>query len=311
MCSACITISPCGSNSAVEASRRSLMLAECAARISTAPISSQIACSAPVRTWSCDRVDHAAAAMRIVPLWSTRPDHPSGTSSVDSGSSTTVRGESSVPGGGAPRSTSSPTSAPARTARRCPRCTVSVWVRFRESHVGAAGDRGHADRHELERLLGVAVAVSVFVHRLERRAQLRRVGVDAGPDRQLERLAAVAQLVRGAELGVRIAERAARAARRAACVTPAIAAAVNPLTAEQHAALNVTAPWGDDQPERREHARGAGADDRARSRAHRRSPRHAAGRRRRTRAARIAADRSRAGPSRLAARGPSPRWRRG
>ena len=40
------------SNSAVEASRRSLMLAEWAERISTAPISSQIARSAPVSTWS-------------------------------------------------------------------------------------------------------------------------------------------------------------------------------------------------------------------------------------------------------------------
>src|SRR5689334_7180326 len=52
MCSACITISPRGSNSAVDASRRSLMLAECAERISTAPISSQIARSAPDTTWS-------------------------------------------------------------------------------------------------------------------------------------------------------------------------------------------------------------------------------------------------------------------
>src|SRR5205085_1039811 len=47
MCSACITISPRALNSAVEASRRSLMLAECAAPTSTAPISSHAACSAP------------------------------------------------------------------------------------------------------------------------------------------------------------------------------------------------------------------------------------------------------------------------
>src|SRR5262249_53132337 len=52
MCSACITISPAASNSAVEASRRSLMLAECAERISTAPISSQPARSAPATTCS-------------------------------------------------------------------------------------------------------------------------------------------------------------------------------------------------------------------------------------------------------------------
>ena len=52
MCSACITICPSASNSAVEASRRSLMLAEWAERISTAPISSQAACSAPLITCS-------------------------------------------------------------------------------------------------------------------------------------------------------------------------------------------------------------------------------------------------------------------
>ena len=50
MCSACITISPRASNRAVEASRRSLMLAEWAARTSTAPISWQAARSAPVST---------------------------------------------------------------------------------------------------------------------------------------------------------------------------------------------------------------------------------------------------------------------
>ena len=50
MCSACITISPAASNSAVEASRRSLMLAEWAARTSAAPISSQTARSAPAST---------------------------------------------------------------------------------------------------------------------------------------------------------------------------------------------------------------------------------------------------------------------
>ncbi len=50
MCSACMTISPEGSNSAVEQSRRSLMFAECALRTSVAPISSQAARSAPVMT---------------------------------------------------------------------------------------------------------------------------------------------------------------------------------------------------------------------------------------------------------------------
>ena len=52
MCSACITSSAFASKRAVEQSRRSLMLGEWAARTSTAPISSQIALSPPLRTWS-------------------------------------------------------------------------------------------------------------------------------------------------------------------------------------------------------------------------------------------------------------------
>src|SRR3954454_14218200 len=52
MCSACMTIAPSASNSAQDASRRSLMFAECEARTSTAPISSQAARSAPVATLS-------------------------------------------------------------------------------------------------------------------------------------------------------------------------------------------------------------------------------------------------------------------
>jgi hypothetical protein len=52
MCSACATIRPASSKIAVEQSRRSLMLAENAERISAAPISSAIARSAKPITWS-------------------------------------------------------------------------------------------------------------------------------------------------------------------------------------------------------------------------------------------------------------------
>ena len=61
MCSACMTICPSASNSAVEASRRSLMFDECAERISTAPISSQAARSAPVDDLQLDRVERRSA----------------------------------------------------------------------------------------------------------------------------------------------------------------------------------------------------------------------------------------------------------
>ena len=62
MCSACMTISPRGSNSAVEQSRRSLMFAECALRTSAAPISSQAAFSAPADDLQLDGVKHVIAA---------------------------------------------------------------------------------------------------------------------------------------------------------------------------------------------------------------------------------------------------------
>ena len=51
MCSACITISPAASKTAAEQSRRSLMFAEWAERIRTAPISSQAEARAPATIW--------------------------------------------------------------------------------------------------------------------------------------------------------------------------------------------------------------------------------------------------------------------
>ena len=51
MCSACAIIRPRSSNSAVEQSRRSLMLAEKAERMRTAPISSAIDRSDAPITW--------------------------------------------------------------------------------------------------------------------------------------------------------------------------------------------------------------------------------------------------------------------
>src|SRR3954462_5593450 len=70
MCSACMTISPAGADSAVEQSRRSLMLAECALRTSAAPISSQAALSAPLTTWSSTASstdEHGPVAGLLVP----------------------------------------------------------------------------------------------------------------------------------------------------------------------------------------------------------------------------------------------------
>src|SRR5215475_8476464 len=68
MCSACATIRPRSSKSAVEQSRRSLMFAENEERIRTAPISSAI-----------DRNDAPITCSRIGAITSLTRDHPAGT----------------------------------------------------------------------------------------------------------------------------------------------------------------------------------------------------------------------------------------
>ena len=56
--------------------------------------------------------------MWIVPVSSTSPAQPGGTSRVDSGSSTTAGPSIAVPGAGVPRSTASSISSPSRVAVR-------------------------------------------------------------------------------------------------------------------------------------------------------------------------------------------------
>ena len=73
MCSACAIIRPSGSNSAVEQSRRSLMLAECAARISAAPISSATPRSAEASTCSVGRIAHRVTRQPPSPAAPCRP----------------------------------------------------------------------------------------------------------------------------------------------------------------------------------------------------------------------------------------------
>ena len=73
MCSAWHSVSPAASNSAVEQSRRSLMLVECEARISASPVSSTIeARAAPITstvigsTWTrAIAIAHAASRIRL------------------------------------------------------------------------------------------------------------------------------------------------------------------------------------------------------------------------------------------------------
>ena len=93
MCSACAIMRPRSSKSAVEQSRRSLMLAENAERISTAPISSATERSALPRTWSSiftlsSRSRHLSSAATLSP--SLAPTHPRGSQQVEPSSSSTA-----------------------------------------------------------------------------------------------------------------------------------------------------------------------------------------------------------------------------
>ena len=79
MCSACVTILPASSKSAVEQSRRSLMFAENAERMSAAPISSAIARSAAPITWSSMSITTSSGA-RACRARRSRPPSPPGPS---------------------------------------------------------------------------------------------------------------------------------------------------------------------------------------------------------------------------------------
>ncbi len=221
MCSACITISPAASKSAVEQSRRSLMLAECAARIRTAPISSQAARSAPTMTW---RVIGSSPAIRcslpsscsppeatIVPASSTSAPQPGGRTSVASGSSKIAgprrRGRRAARRGGP---VALPLAAEARLARDLGELPVGGRARPR---LGPGGDHRQADVDQLDLALGVAVAVALLVRGGEALGELGRVGPRRAGHRQLEGLAAVAHLV--LDLG----SASSRSARRALVVS--------------------------------------------------------------------------------------------
>ena len=270
MCSACITISPRASNSAVDASRRSLMFAECAERISTAPISSQTARSAPVSTCSSTgsidrrhRSRQPTCCTRIVPVSSTSPVQPGGTSSVDSGSSTTAGPSSACPAAGSRAAPRARRCSPSIVASRADALHVrSLVVAAGELDVDAGRGRGHPDRDELELLLGVAVAVALLVLGLERLAQLVGLGARGARDRRARTpgRGSAARRRRGARRRARASPRGR--ARRARSTSLRDRLRGQLVAAQQDAPLHVAPARRDDEPERREDSRGARAQDR-------------------------------------------------
>ena len=120
---------------------------------------------------------------------------------------------------------------------------------------------GHPDRDELELLIGVAVAVTLLVLGLERVAQLVRVGRRRAGDRELERLAAVTELVDDVQVGLGLVHRLAGALAelRHVLLDPLRGESV---AAEEHASLDVAPARRDDEAERRENPGGTRAQDR-------------------------------------------------
>ena len=205
MCSACITIAPSASNSAVDASRRSLMLAECAERTSTAPISSQAARRAPSITWS------VTGSMRL-----TRALQHHG---VGAGRR---RASRAAPPASSRRSsnTAGPVQPRLAGAEHARLALVAGEPRARAALAAVAAALGRGSGPGTAAVTRtvtssssascVAVAVAALVGAVERAAAARRrPGVRRRLHRQLEGLARVAQLVGRAQLRVR-----ARPARR-------------------------------------------------------------------------------------------------
>ena len=100
--------------------------------------------------------------------------------------------------------------------RRAPLGALGGGARRGGVDVRAGLGGGRPQRHQLDLALGVAEAVGLLVGGVEGLAQVVRVGLLAGVHRQLERLAAVAQLGGDADRGVGRAELVARALRQRA-----------------------------------------------------------------------------------------------
>src|SRR5919201_4274235 len=159
MCSACAIIRPLSSKSAVEQSRRSLMLAEKADLISTAPISSAIDRSELPRTWSSifTLASRSRQHQRAIPIPIPHP-----------------------PGGNEAR----------RAVEGDRRRAFDVERLRRREHDLRSGNRlGCSHGYQLELAAAVGVAVPLLVCAMERlcQARLERHG-------ELERLPRVAEV---------------------------------------------------------------------------------------------------------------------
>src|SRR5947208_12612306 len=166
MCSACAIMRPRSSKRAVEQSRRSLMLAENEARISTAPISSAIERSELPRTWSS-----------IFTVWSRSATVASRSRQHQRAISIPIP---HPPGGYEAR---------CAVELDCGRTFDVQRLAGRQVEHRRGSGLGRADRDEFELAGPVGVAVALLMRTVK---GLREVALDR--NRQLERLARVAQV---------------------------------------------------------------------------------------------------------------------
>src|SRR5436305_159489 len=166
MCSACAIMRPRSSKRAVEQSRRSLMLAENEARISTAPISSAIERSELPRTWSS-----------IFTVWSRSATVASRSRQHQRAISIPIP---HPPGGYEAR---------CAVELDCGRTFDVQRLAGRQVEHRPGSGLGRADRDELELAGPVGVAVALLMRTMK---GLREVALDR--NRQLERLARIAQV---------------------------------------------------------------------------------------------------------------------
>ena len=232
------------------------MLAECAERTSTAPISSQAARSAPSSTCSvtgsrltlrppcstCLRVGARAPARRHDQRRLGQLARPPGPSQL----------------AGTARPPPRVDRLAVEHGRRAPRPCRRRARRRRELRAGQRDGDPHVDELELAPRVGVAVAL--LVRRSNALAQLARdPALGLAVDRQLERLAARSAGRRSRAASACGARRARRGrARRAAPPRRGDRARSSRSSPrQQHALHEVAAALGDDEPERRQHARRA------------------------------------------------------
>ena len=291
---------------AVEASRRSLMFAECAERTSTAPISSQAARSAPTITWSV--TGSSRSALHHHQVASARRASPAARP-ASSRAAARSRGRRPRPAAvhSAGRGSRRQRRRPGRHDARARACRALAPRPCRGSTA-----RGSA---------GVAAATRTVTSSSSASASRSRSGLvrasnacagRPGRARARRRPAARTPARRSAGRRWRAPRRPAapsssrpRSASRSTAA--AIASVVRSSPRQQHALHQVAAALGDHEPERRQHAATRPAPARVASRARRRSARRAAGRRRRRARARGRAGRCRARRSPPARPAPSRR----